>query len=77
MIWEATEITPVPPIANAGNVKPSSPLYSENHSGVFSIICAIASKFPLASLIATIFGISARRTTVSTDILTTLRPGIL
>ncbi|OQC44481.1 MAG: hypothetical protein BWX59_01878 [Bacteroidetes bacterium ADurb.Bin028] len=76
--FPATEITPSPPTAIKGSVKPSSPEITVKLRGLFLITCIIWSIEPQASFIAVMFSKSfANLTTVSGRIFTPVLPGTL
>src|SRR5215204_2127298 len=74
---ETTEITPLAPTPIIGKVSESSPETTTNAAGASRTIWLAWSSDPLASLIPTIPGVSANRTTVSGSRLTPVRPGTL
>ena len=75
--FETTEITPLPPMASSGSTVKSSPEITAIRSPHSSMIRLAWRRSAVASLIATMFGISASRATVSGSRLTPVRPGTL
>ena len=70
-----TDTTPRPPMLISGKVRLSSPLrIVRSHS---EAMCDAWSSEPVASLTATMVGISARRAMVSGRMLEPVRPGML
>ena len=75
--FEATEITPFPPIASIGSVHASSPASTATSRGRSRQIRAICSRFPEASLTATMRGWAASRRKVSASTFVPVREGTL
>ena len=76
-ILAVTEMLPLAPCFISSKAVPSSPDRTTIRSPNASISSLPRSTDPVASLIATIFSMSAKRSTVSCAISTTVRPGTL
>ena len=75
--FEATDTTPLPPIARTASVQLSSPARTPKSCGRSRQIKAIWSRLPEASLTATIRGCSARRRSVAGSTFVPVRDGTL
>jgi len=75
--FDATEMTPFPPSARIGRVQASSPARTATSRGRSRQIRAICSRFPEASLTATIRGCTASRRNVSASTFVPVRDGTL
>lgn len=75
--FDNTEITPIPPRDRIGTIWSSFPEYTCRFSRQSALISAICDKFPLASLIATMFEIFESSRHVSGVILTPVLLGTL
>ena len=75
--FDATEMMPRPPTAISGSVSASSPDSTMKSDGTARQISHICVTLPDASFTPTMFGISARRTSVAGSTLHPVRPGTL
>ena len=75
--FEVTEMQPCPPWAKYGKTVASSPESCAKSSPMAMAVSAGRTRSAVASLTPTMFGSSASRAMVSTDMSITLRPGML